>query len=36
MEKINMKEYLNRIENKDGSITIKLVKMGADINEENS
>lgn len=31
-----MKEYLNRIENKDGSITIKLVKTGTDINEENS
>lgn len=31
-----MKEYLNRIENKDGSIVLKLVKMGIDIDEENN
>ena len=31
-----MKEYLNRIENKNGDITIKLVKMGMDKDKENN
>lgn len=31
-----MKEYLNRKEYEDGNITIKLVKMGCDIDEENN
>ena len=31
-----MKEYLNRKEYPNGDITIKLVKMGCDIDEENN
>ena len=31
-----MKEYLNRKEYDNGDITIKLVKMGCDIDEENN